>query len=183
MTRSNLENRLPKKIIHIVFVAVCCMMYVSGCSIDFPKKTKKAEAPVKDYSFTLERLDKKESVTFESLRGKPLFIDFWATWCPPCRLAAPNVEKLAKKYKEKLHVIGINLDTNTSSALKYIKENALKNIQLKGTGTDVSAKYGVRGIPAFFIFNSEGTLIKEYIGYRYDYYEEWVRVIGDLVEY
>ncbi|MFH1415819.1 MAG: TlpA disulfide reductase family protein [Elusimicrobiota bacterium] len=172
-----------KKSLLLIFV-LAGLNFVCGCNPQgsTPEKggafSENNSAP----DFTLKKLNDDGVLSLSELRGKPVFIDFWATWCPPCRSAMPYVEKLHNLMEDKIHVIGINLDRNPADAEKFLKKNPSEYLQLSGSGTDVGAQYGVRGIPAFFILNREGELVTNYVGFSPQYYEEWVSIIKDKVK-
>jgi thiol-disulfide isomerase/thioredoxin len=133
--------------------------------------------------FNLKELgSERRYVSLSSLRGTPVFIDFWASWCPPCRQSIPYVEELYEKYKGKVQFIGINLDRNSDAALDFIKKNSMSYLQLDGTGSDAPSKYGVRGIPSFFIIDKEGNIVKNYSGFSYGHYQDWIAVLDKLIQ-
>ncbi|OGS11580.1 MAG: hypothetical protein A2386_03920 [Elusimicrobia bacterium RIFOXYB1_FULL_48_9] len=81
---------------------------------------------IKAPDFTLLDVNGKK-VTLSEARGKVVFIDFWASWCPPCRASIPAVEKLYDKYKGKdVEFYGINLEGNTPAIRKFIEKNSMK---------------------------------------------------------
>ncbi|MEA3506325.1 MAG: TlpA disulfide reductase family protein [Elusimicrobiota bacterium] len=130
--------------------------------------------------FTLETIEGKETVSLSDLRGKPVFLDFWASWCPPCRQSTPYVKRLNEHFGENVHIIGINLDRKKEAAANYIRKENTEYIQIEGAGTQVPSKYGVRGISAFYIIDSEGVVAKNYSGFTDNYYQEWDAILEDL---
>ncbi|MBN2406466.1 MAG: TlpA family protein disulfide reductase [Elusimicrobia bacterium] len=144
----------------------------------------RGESPggVKRIYFRLKHLGTEDYTSLDDLAGKPVLIDFWATWCPPCRSAIPYVEKLDREYGEKVHVIGINLDSNPETARKFIQNKGEGYLQLEGYGTRTPSEYGVRGIPSFFVLDASGNIVKSYVGFSMNYYEEWKEVIDGLQE-
>ncbi|MFC2048928.1 TlpA family protein disulfide reductase [Elusimicrobiota bacterium] len=150
-------------------------------------KVKKIEMSAKEAStvsapdFNLPDLNNGAMHSLESFRGQPLFIDFWASWCPPCKNAAPYIEKLHEEFKGRANVIGINLDKDPDSAKKFIKRKNISNIQLKGIGTNVPSEYGVQGIPSFFIMNKNGEIVDKAVGFTAGYYDKWRKVLKELI--
>ena len=118
--------------------------------------------------FKLQDLSGK-TVKLSELKGKPVLIDFWATWCPPCRDSIPGIEKLYKSYSGKgLVVLGISLDQGGWDDVKsFVTEQGITYIILKGTD-DVTTKYHVRTIPMLVIVDKEGKIYKRYLGFGDD---------------
>jgi thiol-disulfide isomerase/thioredoxin len=118
--------------------------------------------------FILQDLSGK-NVKLADFKGKPVLIDFWATWCPPCRDSIPGIEKLHKSYSGKgLVVLGISLDQGGWDDVKsFIAEYGITYPVLKGT-EDVAAHYQVRTIPMLVIVDKEGKIYKRYLGFGDD---------------
>jgi len=118
--------------------------------------------------FILQDMDGK-NVNLADFKGKPVLIDFWATWCPPCRDAIPAIEKLHKAYSGKgLVVLGISLDQGGWDDVKsFIAEYGITYPILKGT-EEVAAQYKVRTIPMLVIVDKEGKIYKRYLGFGDD---------------
>ncbi len=98
-----------------------------------------------------------------SLKGKYLLIDFWASWCRPCRIENPNVVKLFNQFKDKgFTVLGVSLDEERDNWIKAIKDDKLAwnhVSDLKGWKNVVAKQYGVRSIPQTFLLDKNGIII------------------------
>ena len=114
--------------------------------------------------FKLQDLNGK-TVKLSDFKGKPVLLDFWATWCPPCRASIPGMEKLYKKYSGKgLVVLSISLDQGDWDSVKsFSTEHGITYPVLKGT-EDVASQFQVRTIPMLVIINKEGRTVKRYLG-------------------
>lgn len=96
-------------------------------------------------------------------KGKYVLIDFWASWCAPCRLGNKKLSKLHKEIsQDKIEIIGISIDTDASKWLKAIEKDKIKFTQLidaKGFDAKTAIQFGVDELPSKFLFNPEGLLI------------------------
>ena len=109
------------------------------------------------------------SVQLFSLKGKVVLLDFWATWCPPCRAEIPHFKELYGQYRGKgLEVIGVALDEGgEKDVAPFVKQNQM-DYPVTATGSqELAQDYGgVRGIPTTFLIDKQGKIAKKYIGYQ-----------------
>jgi len=119
------------------------------------------EAP----NFKLNTLD-GTTVELNKLRGKPVFIDFWATWCGPCRRALPHTQKLAEKYGKDAHILAINLREDPETVRQFVESNNYTFTVLIDTDGSVAADYRVRGIPHFVLIDARGKIQFVSSGFR-----------------
>ena len=100
--------------------------------------------------------------TLSELKGKVVLIDFWASWCGPCRRNNPHLSKLYKKYHEKgLEIFGVSLDDDVNSWKKAVKHDRLDWIQViddKGWDSAAARLYGVDMIPSSFLLDRHGVI-------------------------
>jgi peroxiredoxin len=104
-----------------------------------------------------------KEVTLSSFKGKYVLVDFWASWCRPCREENPNVVKAFNKYKEKnFTVLGVSLDQSRAPWLKAIQNDKLVWTQvsdLKGWNNEAAARYNIQSIPQNFLIDPSGKII------------------------
>ena len=117
--------------------------------------------------FSLPSLDGK-TVRLSDFHGKVVILDFWATWCPPCRMEIPHFISLYNKYKNKgLEVVGIALDNEGVSAVQPFAQSNGINYALVIGNQKVAQDYGgIRGIPTTFIIDRSGRIVQKYVGYH-----------------
>jgi peroxiredoxin len=96
-------------------------------------------------------------------KGKVVLIDFWATWCPPCRGEIPNVVATYKKYHDQgFDIIGVSLDQDQDKLLSYTKEHEMTWPQFfdgQGWQNKLAVKYGIESIPATYLLDGHGVII------------------------
>ena len=104
-----------------------------------------------------------ELVSLASLKGKVTIIDFWASWCRPCRIENPNLVRLYNRMHDKgLEIVGVSLDKNQSSWARAIEDDGLSwnhVSNLKYWQDPIALLYGVRSIPAAFVLNKDGVIV------------------------
>lgn len=112
-----------------------------------------------------------------------VFIDFWATWCPPCVISVPEVNRLVDEYKGKdLVVLSVSLDSNPDAVKRFIiRQKMITRVVLAGD-SGVDAKYGVQGIPAFFIVDQKGNIANAWEGYNPAMTSLWRKELNRLLK-
>lgn len=116
--------------------------------------------------FTLEDLSGKK-ISLKSLRGKAVFLNFWATWCVPCRAEMPAMEKIHRKLKaEGFEVVAINFREDESDVRGFVKELGLTFTVLLDKDGDVSEEYGAWSLPLSYFLNRRGEFVGKALGAR-----------------
>ena len=108
--------------------------------------------------FKLISLDKQE-VSLSDFRGKPVLINFWASWCGPCRIEMPFLQEVYEEWNSKgLVMLAVNLQENPTTVKKFVENAGLTFPVLLSPGSDVPLAYNVRGIPATFLIDADGVI-------------------------
>ncbi len=108
--------------------------------------------------FTLTGLDGQE-VSLSDFRGRPVLINFWASWCGPCRLEMPFLQAVHEKWAGKgLVVLGVNIQEDRVIVEKFVESTGLTFPILLSPGSRVPLSYNVRGIPATFLIDADGVI-------------------------
>lgn len=113
--------------------------------------------------FTVDILDGKE-VSLKDFRGKPLVINFWASWCPPCREEAPILAKVSKKYDNEVVFLGIIFQDTEEGVRSYIKEFDIPFQNAWDRKEEAAQAYKLTGVPETFFIDAEGNLKGRWIG-------------------
>ena len=108
-----------------------------------------------------------QHITMDSLAGKVVLIDFWATWCGPCREALPHIQHIAHKFDgQPLVVLSISLDSDEAKWKTFVEKNQMTWMQVRDGGFNgaVAKKFGVTAIPATFTIDADGVLEDQHVG-------------------
>ena len=116
-------------------------------------------------SFKLPDLDGRE-ISLEEYKGKIVLLDFWATWCSPCRMTMPVVEKLSREYPDEMVVLAVNLRESKEDIEKYAFEQAISSQILLDEEGKVSSNYGAYAIPMQFLIDRSGIVRHIQTGYN-----------------
>jgi peroxiredoxin len=144
---------------------------INKASTKFPNQTalndlKKKVKPQKAVDFTMPDVNGKP-VSLSSFRGKYVLVDFWASWCGPCREENPNVVAAYNQFKNKnFTILGVSLDQNKDAWVKAIQHDGLDWTQvsdLKYWNNEAAVKYGVNSIPYNFLIDPDGNIVAESI--------------------
>jgi thiol-disulfide isomerase/thioredoxin len=116
--------------------------------------------------FAVTTLD-GQHISLDALSGKVVLIDFWATWCGPCREALPHMRKIVEKFSEQpLVVLSISLDKDEAKWKDFVAKNGMTWLQYRDGGFDgaIAKQFGVHAIPATFTIDADGVLEDQHVG-------------------
>ncbi|UII19009.1 TlpA disulfide reductase family protein [Fulvivirga ligni] len=131
-------------------------------TLDKINVAKRSEEGAKVSDFTIENLE-GEPFTFSSLKGDYVLLEFWASWCKPCRAENPNLKKIYSKLQDQnFEIVGISLDESKKPWENAIEKDELPWIhisQLRGFKSDIAKHYGITAIPQNMLVDPEGIII------------------------
>lgn len=114
--------------------------------------------------FKLKDLNGKE-VSLSDYKGKNVLLNFWASWCPPCRAEMPDIEKLYQETKNTDTVIlAVNLGEDRDTVKSFIDENKYNFDILLDSDQRTAAKYNISSIPSWFFIDKDGNIVTSHIG-------------------
>jgi thiol-disulfide isomerase/thioredoxin len=155
-----------------LFISLLLVSILIGCSKNngnenkpISKETSKITGDNnKAPEFTLASIDGKD-IKLSDYKGKVVIVDFWATWCGPCRRGIPDLIEIQKQYGEDVVVIGISLDTETKGDVIPFAQKIGINYPIVYGTVEVTQQYGgVDGIPTSFVINKDGDIVDKHVG-------------------
>lgn len=135
--------------------------------------------------FTASRLGRTpgKPVALKDLRGKVVYLDFWASWCPPCRASFPVLDKLYGQHKEQgLEVVGVNKDQEPAEAAKFLAEYPVSFPLLADLDDKLATHYQVKAMPSAYIIDRKGIIRFVHLGFNRDTQAKIEAEIAQLLE-
>ncbi len=131
--------------------------------------------------FTLNDL-KGKKFSLSDLKGKVVLIDLWATWCGPCVMSTPEIQKLSDQYKTNaFEVLSLSLDQDEAPVRDFVKAFKMDNRVALVGNSGVDQLYQVRGIPAFYLIDPSGNVVGSWTGYHPSMISLWKGEIDRLL--
>lgn len=123
-----------------------------------------------------------ETVTLDDLRGKVVYLDFWASWCPPCKVSFPWMGRMHQQYADEgLAVVAVNLDTQRSKARKFLEENPAPFTVLFDPEGKVAERYQLKGMPTSLLIGREGEVLWRHTGFRKEESQDYAQRIREAL--
>jgi len=166
----------------LAVVVLVCAIPVAYAADEEDKSLEGKKAP----DFTFPDLEGKD-VKLSSLKGHPVILDFWATWCPPCVEAMPKLEAFHKKYggdeDDALRVVGVSADQTDDPVHEYVKEHKITFMILWGFADrdefgKVAKAYALDPIPRTLFIDAEGTVQADLTGLHSD--EDYAKALAKI---
>ncbi|MCL2919132.1 TlpA family protein disulfide reductase [Shewanella litorisediminis] len=116
-------------------------------------------------------------------RGKVVYVDFWASWCGPCRKSFPWMNDMHRRYRDKgLVIVAINLDTDSSDAKPFLDDLKPEFVIGYDREGEVARSFDLLGMPSSFLFDKSGNLIKTHVGFFSERAREYEAELVTLLE-
>ena len=117
--------------------------------------------------FNLSSVDGKGKVNLESYRGKVVYLDFWASWCPPCRKAMPQIEQMRKDYSsDEFAVVAVNLDNDLKKAHKVLAKEPVGYVSGSDPKQNLPKRYEIKTMPTAYLIDRNGVIRYIHEGFR-----------------
>ena len=160
----------------LLFFTLSDIPTVNAAPIHLTKLEKPQPAP----SFRLIDLDNKIH-TLADYKGKPLIVNFWATWCPPCRAEMPSFNRAWAKVKDKgVNMLAINIGEDPNAVFNFIREYPIDFRVLLDQQSNQLKNWQMQGLPTTFILNYKGEVVYQAIGEREWDHDELLTKILEL---
>ncbi len=110
-----------------------------------------------------------QTISQENYRDRVLILDFFATWCQPCRLSIPHLVEMNQKYgKQGLQVLGLSVDEDGERVVKAFTDEFRVNYPLALVGDSTTVDFGVRSVPIMYVIDKKGKIAEVYRGYSHE---------------
>lgn len=141
-----------------LMIALC----LAGLSLAGASRADDRQAP----SFTLRTIEGR-SIRLSDYRNRPVIVDFWATWCTPCRASLPHLNDMQARYgKQGLAVIGLSVDENGAPPVRKFVDRLGLRFTIAMADDQILDDYGpIRSIPTTFFINRRGEIVRRVVGY------------------
>jgi cytochrome c biogenesis protein CcmG/thiol:disulfide interchange protein DsbE len=115
-------------------------------------------------AFTLPMLDSSQQVTLEQFKGRPVVINFWASWCGPCKMEHPVLEWGQREFGEQAQFLGIVFEDTEDNARQFLAQYGASFPQLVDQRSTVAVDYGVAGVPETYFIDTQGIIRGKHVG-------------------
>lgn len=144
---------------------------LAGFALSLPLAAfERGESPP---GFTLPSLDGATNTELGDYRGRWVYVDFWASWCGPCRQSMPLYESLYQEYaSQDLQILAINLDERREDATGFLANHPVSYTVLWDPVGDTPARWNLKVMPSSYLLDPEGKLIKAWVGFEETHIQE-----------
>ena len=141
----------------VLFVAVVGLFLLIGCNSSHPPRIGNA-AP--DFTLT----DSQRTVALSQFRGKPVVLNFWATWCPPCVEEMPSLVELQKQLGDKVTVLAVSEDADDGAYKQFVRDHNVDLLTVRDIHQNTNEVYGTFKFPETYIIDRDGKIVRKFIG-------------------
>jgi len=124
-------------------------------------------------AFSLPRLGEDTPLALADLRGRIVYLDFWASWCGPCRKSLPLYEEMQAGFpSSRFQIIAINLDEDRADALRFLESHPVSYPILLDPEGATASQWQIRVMPSSYLLDTDGTIVKAWAGFELSHIEE-----------
>lgn len=152
------ENTHMKKINLLIVIGICLL-----AALQFSTTVKASPAP----AFTLPEIHSQKELSLADYKGKVVYLDFWASWCGPCRKSLPIMNEVYKRLENQgFTVIAVNLDESRSLGLKFLEKHDLDYPIVFDEEKTTPTKYLLEAMPSAYLIDKKGTIRATHKGFK-----------------
>ena len=137
--------------------ALICLALLFACNGGRPPRIGET-AP----NFTVT--DSQRTVTLTQLRGKPVLLNFWATWCPPCVEEMPSLVELQRKLGDKVIILAVSEDADQNAVNQFVRDHNVELLTVRDSKQSANALYGTFKFPETYVIDKDGVIRRKFIG-------------------
>ncbi|HLF31738.1 MAG TPA: TlpA disulfide reductase family protein [Xanthomonadales bacterium] len=172
MFKQHLRRKLKRSVCAILLAAFLPHAHVHA-----------AESGSAGSDFRLPTLGGDGELTLQDLRGKVVYLDFWASWCGPCRKSLPLYESLYQEIgSQQFAIVAINLDETREDAVRFLKQHPVSYTILLDPVGSTAADWQIRVMPTSFLLDRSGMIVREYAGFEPAHIEDIRHDIDTLLD-
>jgi thiol-disulfide isomerase/thioredoxin len=143
------------------------LLFISLCVVLFPLSGFPVGPGDDAPQLVLSEMKSGESTSLEEFTGKVVYLDFWASWCGPCRKSLPEYERMMKELPgDRFAIIAINLDENRDDAVRFLENHPVSYTVLMDPAGDTASQWQIRAMPSSFLLDTSGRVIRSWAGFK-----------------
>ncbi|MGB4397814.1 MAG: TlpA disulfide reductase family protein [Daejeonella sp.] len=176
LTRSNITTAIMVVFIGALLISpqfkgaiIQGLMKIGLFQPSIPEQDAQSASPIGSSTEAIEEMVFKDengkTITLSDLKGKAVFVNFWATWCPPCIAEMPSINKLSQKFKDKSNVVFlmVDMDADMKKSQKFMQKNGY-NLNVYAPASQISPAYFAGALPTTLLFDKSGKLVFKHEG-------------------
>jgi peroxiredoxin len=177
------RTRKTLSVLTVIFLGILFVVFACGRQAPLSEASGRASIGAPAPDFTLKSVDGKD-VRLSDYRGKVVLLNFWATWCPPCRSEMPSIESLSKKMKgHDFVILAVSIDGfETSQLNNIVSPNRYTFTILHDPEQKVADVYLISGIPTTYIIDKSGVIVDKSVGAEYWDSKDRINQLMSLIE-
>lgn len=139
-------------------MTLACIVALAGCNSTHPPRIG---SPAPDFTIS----DSEHTVSLSQFRGKPVLLNFWASWCGPCIEETPSLVELQRQLGNKVTIIAVSEDADDGAYKQFIRDHNVALVTVRDTGSlKANEVYGTFKFPETFVIDSNGKIVRKFIG-------------------